>query len=115
MNTIVIGSGHAGSELKESLKQALSSSYCAVDVGTGREEPIDYPGLAALVAQVLNEHQRVRKATAKLCVLCRYRLVISGCRVPYLTPTRSTWRTCTRLTRRIVRRELIIHPPLLTP
>jgi RpiB/LacA/LacB family sugar-phosphate isomerase len=55
MNTIVIGSDHAGFPLKESLKQALAPSYEIIDVGTDSEEPVDYPDFAVLVGQAITE------------------------------------------------------------
>ncbi|HUB66931.1 MAG TPA: ribose 5-phosphate isomerase B [Candidatus Methylacidiphilales bacterium] len=55
MNTLVIGSDHAGFPLKENLKQALSSSQKIIDVGTDSEEAVDYPDFALLVGQAILE------------------------------------------------------------
>ena len=60
MKTIVIGSDHAGFQLKAMLKQRLSPSYDVIDVGTGSEDPVDYPDFAALVGQAINEQRAER-------------------------------------------------------
>ena len=60
MKTIVIGSDHAGFQLKAMLKQRLSPTYDVIDVGTGSEDPVDYPDFAALVGQAINEQRAER-------------------------------------------------------
>jgi RpiB/LacA/LacB family sugar-phosphate isomerase len=53
MNTLVIGSDHAGFRLKESLKASLAASYEIIDVGTNNEDPVDYPDFALRVGQAI--------------------------------------------------------------
>jgi len=60
MNTIVIGSDHAGFPLKESLKEALASCHKIIDVGTDSEEPVDYPDFAFLVGRAITEGRAKR-------------------------------------------------------
>jgi RpiB/LacA/LacB family sugar-phosphate isomerase len=60
MNTIVIGSDHAGFPLKEHLKEALASSHQIIDVGTDSEEPVDYPDFALLVGQAITDGRAKR-------------------------------------------------------
>jgi len=60
MRTIVIGSDHAGFQLKAMLKQRLSPTYDVIDVGTGSEDPVDYPDFAALVGQAINAQRAER-------------------------------------------------------
>jgi RpiB/LacA/LacB family sugar-phosphate isomerase len=55
INTIVIGSDHAGFPLKKSLIQALSPAYNLIDVGTDSDEPVDYPDFAVLVGQAIKD------------------------------------------------------------
>ncbi|NLU49073.1 MAG: ribose 5-phosphate isomerase B [Syntrophomonadaceae bacterium] len=53
---VVIGSDHAGYELKEQLKERLlDCGYAVRDIGTVSIEPVDYPDIAVEVArEVLN-------------------------------------------------------------
>lgn len=53
MKTIVIGSDHAGFELKETLKKFLTEEYKVIDVGTYSDESVDYPDYAAKVGQAI--------------------------------------------------------------
>jgi len=49
---IVLGSDHAGFELKEHIQQLLTSlGHQVVDVGTHDTAPVDYPDYAAAVAK----------------------------------------------------------------
>jgi ribose 5-phosphate isomerase B len=51
---IVIGSDHAGFEMKQALADYLrESGHDVVDVGTGSEEPVDYPDFAEAVGEVI--------------------------------------------------------------
>ncbi len=46
--TVVIGSDHAGFELKERIKEHLKQTGCeVVDEGTGSSDSVDYPDFAA--------------------------------------------------------------------
>jgi ribose 5-phosphate isomerase B len=48
---VILGSDHAGFELKKSLIQALrSEGYRVMDVGTDDTKPVDYPDFAEAVA-----------------------------------------------------------------
>ena len=52
MNKIIIGSDHAGFELKEKIKSYLKEqNYDVDDLGTNSEESVDYPVYAKKVAQ----------------------------------------------------------------
>ena len=54
---IVIGSDHAGFELKEKFKKYLSeNAYNVVDVGTISTESCDYPDIAQNLALYIKEH-----------------------------------------------------------
>lgn len=56
INTIVIGSDHAGFKLKEFIKNYLLLNYPSftiVDIGTNSEESCDYPDFANIVANRL--------------------------------------------------------------
>lgn len=59
MNTnkkIAIASEHAGFELKEKIKQYLGEKgYDVTDLGAGSDEPIDYPFIAAGLAEKVSE------------------------------------------------------------
>ena len=49
---LILGSDHAGFELKEKIKKFLSDSgYEYEDLGTNSKEPCDYPGIAFKVAK----------------------------------------------------------------
>ncbi|MDZ7266006.1 MAG: ribose 5-phosphate isomerase B [candidate division KSB1 bacterium] len=49
---VIIGSDHAGYQLKEQIKTLLRElGYHHEDVGTFSEAPVDYPDIAELVAQ----------------------------------------------------------------
>ncbi len=51
---ILIGSDHAGFELKEHVKEHLGhSGYDVVDVGTTNEESVDYPDYARAVGEAV--------------------------------------------------------------
>lgn len=51
---MVIGSDHAGFELKQQLiKHLEQQGHRIVDVGTGSEEPVDYPDFAAAVSRAV--------------------------------------------------------------
>ena len=51
MQKVVIGSDHAGYEIKERIKKELGSEYEFVDVGTDSPESVDYPKFGEAVAQ----------------------------------------------------------------
>lgn len=51
MQKVVIGSDHAGYEMKEHIKKELVSEYEFVDVGTNSAESVDYPKYGEAVAQ----------------------------------------------------------------
>ncbi len=51
MKKVVIGSDHAGYEMKERIKQELGGQYEFVDVGTDSTESADYPDFAEKVGQ----------------------------------------------------------------
>lgn len=51
MKKVIIGSDHAGYEIKERIKKALKSDFDFVDVGTESAESVDYPVYAARVAK----------------------------------------------------------------
>lgn len=51
MQKVVIGSDHAGYEVKERIKKELGSEYEFVDVGTDSPESVDYPKFGEAVAQ----------------------------------------------------------------
>ena len=46
MKSLVIGSDHAGFQLKAVLKEHLKDRYLILDVGTDSEAPVDYPDFA---------------------------------------------------------------------
>ncbi|MBI2252638.1 MAG: ribose 5-phosphate isomerase B [Armatimonadetes bacterium] len=56
---IILGSDHAGFELKEAIKKYLNDlNYKIVDYGTYSAEPVDYPDIAFLVAsEVIKDSQ----------------------------------------------------------
>ena len=51
MKKIIIGSDHAGYQIKEKIKQELGDQYNFVDLGPSNEEAVDYPIYAEKVAQ----------------------------------------------------------------
>lgn len=51
MQKVVIGSDHAGYEMKERIKKELGSEYEFVDMGTNNGESVDYPIYAEKVAR----------------------------------------------------------------
>jgi len=51
MQKVVIGSDHAGYEMKERIKIELGSEYDFVDVGTNNGDSVDYPVYAEKVAR----------------------------------------------------------------
>jgi len=52
MDRIIIGSDHAGFQLKEAIKEYLADMALAVtDVGTCNAEPADYPDFGVMVAE----------------------------------------------------------------
>src|SRR6476469_3896685 len=58
---VVIGSDHAGFELKEIVKASLiDEHYEVVDVGTHDTSPVDYPDYADAVGTALHEHRGER-------------------------------------------------------
>lgn len=49
---VAIGSDHAGYRLKEHLKDVLAAGgHTVADLGTGSEEPVDYPPICAAVGR----------------------------------------------------------------
>jgi ribose 5-phosphate isomerase B len=56
MQTIHIGSDHAGFVLKEQLKQVLSGKYTIIDYGPGNADSVDYPDYAHPVADAVEKH-----------------------------------------------------------
>ena len=57
---IVIGSDHAGFQLKERLKKDLSTNNLIFDVGTFSEERADYPDYAHLAVESYNKNNSDR-------------------------------------------------------
>lgn len=51
MKKIIIGSDHAGYNMKERIKKELGNQYDFVDVGPDSDESVDYPKYAQKVAQ----------------------------------------------------------------
>ncbi|MBW2558562.1 MAG: ribose 5-phosphate isomerase B [Deltaproteobacteria bacterium] len=51
MLKIIIGSDHAGFDMKEALKESISGM---TDVGTYSDEPVDYPDFASKVARAIS-------------------------------------------------------------
>lgn len=51
MKKVIIGSDHAGFEVKERIKKELGDQYEFVDVGTHSSESADYPQYGKAVAQ----------------------------------------------------------------
>ena len=58
---VVIGSDHAGFEMKSALKTYLSGArYEVIDLGTDSEESVDYPDFAAKVADAVASERAER-------------------------------------------------------
>ncbi len=55
MKKIAIGSDHAGFQLKEAVRIALSEEYEMIDYGTDSEKSIDYPDYGFAVANAVSE------------------------------------------------------------
>jgi ribose 5-phosphate isomerase B len=57
MMNVIIGSDHAGFDLKEEIKRSLSEKgeYPVTDMGTFSNEPVDYPVIAHQVAKKISE------------------------------------------------------------
>ncbi len=53
MQKIVIGSDHAGFEMKEKIKKAFASTYEFTDKGTYSVDSVDYPDYAHQVAEAV--------------------------------------------------------------
>lgn len=51
MKKVVIGSDHAGFEVKERIKKELGDQYEFIDVGPDNDESVDYPVYAEKVGQ----------------------------------------------------------------
>lgn len=59
--TVALASDHAGIELKNALKAAIETRGLKVlDLGAHDSEPVDYPDMAAALAEVLAEGQAQR-------------------------------------------------------
>ena len=59
--TIIVGSDHAGFDLKERVKEWLEARGLAVeDVGTSSPQQVDYPDYAHLVARAVSSGRRAR-------------------------------------------------------
>lgn len=54
MKNLVIGSDHAGFELKEYLKSQLSAEYNIIDVGTNSTDSVDYPDFGKKLAEEIS-------------------------------------------------------------
>lgn len=54
--TIVIGSDHAGYQMKQKVIQALSDQYEFIDVGTNSEGSTDYPIYAKKVGEYIQQN-----------------------------------------------------------
>jgi RpiB/LacA/LacB family sugar-phosphate isomerase len=58
---IVLGSDHAGYDLKRELTRLLhESGYEILDVGTSNPDPVDYPDFAEALAKVIRENRADR-------------------------------------------------------
>lgn len=61
METIVIGSDHAGWELKKIINELLQkANYQVLDIGTETPIPVDYPDIAVSLTKVI-QNQQARK------------------------------------------------------
>ncbi len=57
---IVVGSDHAGFNLKEELKSFIGNEYEIIDVGTHSTDPADYPDYAEALALEIVENRAER-------------------------------------------------------
>jgi ribose 5-phosphate isomerase B len=58
---VVIGSDHAGFQLKQIISESLrSAGHTVIDVGTDSEKPVDYPDYAEAVGKIVVEGQADR-------------------------------------------------------
>src|SRR5688572_6147225 len=57
---VVIGSDHAGLDLKEAVRGFLIQEHEVLDVGTLSADPVDYPDYAAAVGRAVREHRAER-------------------------------------------------------
>ena len=57
---IVVGSDHAGFELKEELKSSIGNEHQVIDVGTHSTDPADYPDFAEALALEIVEKRADR-------------------------------------------------------
>lgn len=53
MKKIVLGSDHAGFELKEKIKKHLGEVYEIIDVGTNSNDSVDYPDFGKAAAEAI--------------------------------------------------------------
>jgi len=60
MKSIVLGSDHAGFQLKEEVKKFLVENYRVLDVGTDSEAAVDYPDCAEKVGRAILEGKAER-------------------------------------------------------
>lgn len=60
MQKVVIGSDHAGYQIKEEIKKQLGDEYDFIDVGTNSEESVDYPIYGEKVAQQVSINQDLK-------------------------------------------------------
>jgi len=61
METIVIGSDHAGWELKKIIAEKLQkSNFQVLDIGTDTPIPVDYPDIAVALARVIQGKQATK-------------------------------------------------------
>lgn len=59
--TIIVGSDHAGFDLKERVKESLEQrGFTVEDVGPSSPEQVDYPDFAHLVADAVSKGRRAR-------------------------------------------------------
>ena len=58
---IVVGSDHAGFDLKEEVKAFLTrENHEVLDVGTHSKDPVDYPDYAEAIGKALRENRAER-------------------------------------------------------
>src|SRR5438132_137307 len=59
---VVLGADHEGVALKEQIKQKLQQAgYSVEDIGTAMDQPVDYPTIAAQVAQLVSNEPDTSK------------------------------------------------------